>query len=100
MNVAETLDANREDRSLAKPDLIAAVRGRDAVLCLLTDTIDAQGTYACTYGDDEPVTCTRTYTGLGDKTITYAYYPNGSRKSMHLPVAPSGAVSDTASATK
>ncbi len=40
--VASTLDANPEDRSLDKKDLIEAVRGRDAVLCLLTDAIDAE----------------------------------------------------------
>jgi len=38
--VAE-VEINPEDRSLAPEELRAAVAGRDAVLCLLTDTIDA-----------------------------------------------------------
>ena len=34
-------DMNSDDRVLDYDELVAAVRGRDAVLCLLTDTIDA-----------------------------------------------------------
>lgn len=34
-------EMNQEDRVLAPDELRAAVRGRDGVLCLLTDTIDA-----------------------------------------------------------
>lgn len=40
-SVAERVDANPEDRSLSAEELRASVRGRDAVLCLLTDRIDA-----------------------------------------------------------
>jgi len=36
------VDVNPEDRVLSRDELLAAVRGRDAVLCLLTDTIDAE----------------------------------------------------------
>ena len=35
------VDVNPDDRVLTREELLAAVRGRDAVLCLLTDTIDA-----------------------------------------------------------
>jgi glyoxylate reductase len=35
------ISVNPEDRVLSKEELIDQVRGRDAVLCLLTDTIDA-----------------------------------------------------------
>jgi lactate dehydrogenase-like 2-hydroxyacid dehydrogenase len=35
------VERNREDRALARDELLTAVRGRDGVLCLLTDTIDA-----------------------------------------------------------
>jgi glyoxylate reductase len=38
---ADDVDANAEDRSLSPEELRAAVAGRDAVLCLLTDRIDA-----------------------------------------------------------
>jgi glyoxylate reductase len=38
----ERVDVNPEDRVLSRPELLAAVRGRDGVLCLLTDTIDAE----------------------------------------------------------
>ena len=36
------VDVNPDDRVLGRDELLAAVRGRDAVLCLLTDTIDAE----------------------------------------------------------
>src|SRR5262249_3703780 len=35
------LEVNPQDRVLTKSELIRAVAGRDAVLCLLTDTVDA-----------------------------------------------------------
>lgn len=38
---AETLVANPDDRPCSKAELIEAVRGVDAVMCLLTDAIDA-----------------------------------------------------------
>lgn len=34
------VEVNSQDRVLSRPELLAAVRGRDGVLCLLTDTID------------------------------------------------------------
>jgi len=34
------LDVNREDRALTRDELLAGVRGMDALLCLLTDTVD------------------------------------------------------------
>lgn len=37
---ADSLEINADDRSLTPSELRAAVAGRDAVLCLLTDTID------------------------------------------------------------
>ncbi len=40
--VADALEIQPEDRSLAPEDLRGAVAGRDAVLCLLTDAIDAR----------------------------------------------------------
>lgn len=36
------VEVNEEDRVLTKAELISKVKGRDAVLCLLTDTIDAE----------------------------------------------------------
>jgi glyoxylate reductase len=38
---AETVESNPEDRILSSAELRGAVAGRDAVLCLLTDPIDA-----------------------------------------------------------
>ncbi|HEX8204063.1 MAG TPA: D-glycerate dehydrogenase [Isosphaeraceae bacterium] len=38
--VADEVEVNPEDRNLAPEELRAAVAGRDAVLCLLTDAID------------------------------------------------------------
>jgi len=37
----ETVEVNPDDRVLSREELLAAVAGRDGVLCLLTDTIDA-----------------------------------------------------------
>ncbi len=37
-----TVDVNPDDRVLTREELLAAVRGRDGVLCLLTDAIDAE----------------------------------------------------------
>lgn len=36
------VEVNEEERVLSKAELIAKVKGRDAVLCLLTDTIDTE----------------------------------------------------------
>lgn len=36
------VELNPEDRTLTKAELLQKVRGRDALLCLLTDTIDAE----------------------------------------------------------
>lgn len=36
------VEVNPHDRVLTREELLAGVRGRDAVLCLLTDTIDAE----------------------------------------------------------
>lgn len=38
----ETMDLNPEDRVLTREELLEMVKGRDGVLCLLTDTIDAE----------------------------------------------------------
>jgi glyoxylate reductase len=40
--VADRLDLNPDDRSLSRAELLDAVAGCDAVLCLLTDTIDEE----------------------------------------------------------
>ncbi len=37
-----TMEMNVEDRTLNKAELIAGVRGKDGLLCLLTDSIDAE----------------------------------------------------------
>lgn len=36
-----SVEVNPDDRVLSRQELLAAVRGRDAILCLLTDTVDA-----------------------------------------------------------
>lgn len=47
---------------------------------------DASGSYSYSYGNlDELLSATTTYTGLSAKTISYAYYPNGSRQTMTTP---------------
>jgi len=38
----ERMDVNPQDRVLTREELLEGVRGRDGVLCLLTDTIDAE----------------------------------------------------------
>jgi len=38
----DTVDVNPDDRVLSKEELLAGVTGRDGVLCLLTDAIDAE----------------------------------------------------------
>ncbi len=38
----EEVEVNSADRTLTREELLAAVRGRDGVLCLLTDRIDAE----------------------------------------------------------
>ncbi|HPD17613.1 MAG TPA: D-glycerate dehydrogenase [Planctomycetota bacterium] len=40
-DACERVEINPEDRVLTRQELLAAVRGRDGVLCLLTDTVDA-----------------------------------------------------------
>lgn len=40
--VADAIEANLEDRPLTRDELLTAVRGRDAILCQLTDRIDAE----------------------------------------------------------
>ena len=47
---------------------------------------DEQGSESYTYNDlGMPVTQTRTYTGLPAKTLTYSYYPDGSRATLATP---------------
>lgn len=41
VEACRSVEVNPEDRVLTRAELLAAVRGRDAVLCLLTDTVDA-----------------------------------------------------------
>jgi len=41
-DAVETVDVSPHDRVLTRAELLEAVRGRDGVLCLLTDTIDAE----------------------------------------------------------
>jgi glyoxylate reductase len=41
-SVTDRIELNPEDRSLSQDELCAAVAGKDAVLCLLTDKIDAR----------------------------------------------------------
>jgi glyoxylate reductase len=38
----EIIDVNFEDRVLSKDELLRAVKGRDGVLCMLTDRVDAE----------------------------------------------------------
>ena len=42
VEAATTVDVNPHDRVLTRDELLAGVQGRDAVLCLLTDTIDGE----------------------------------------------------------
>ncbi len=47
---------------------------------------DATGSQSYTYGNlDELLSTATTYTGLAAKTISYSYYPNGSRQTMTTP---------------
>lgn len=47
---------------------------------------DGTGSQRYSYGNlDEVLSATATYSGLSAKTISYAYYPNGSRESMTTP---------------
>jgi RHS repeat-associated protein len=47
---------------------------------------DATGSHTYSYGNlDELLSATTTYTGLAAKTISYAYYPNGSRQTITTP---------------
>lgn len=53
----------------------------------LTSATDATGSHSRTFGDlDELISSTTTYTGLAPVTLSYAYYPNGSRQSVTTPV--------------
>jgi YD repeat-containing protein len=48
---------------------------------------DGTGSHGYSYGNlDELLSVTTTYTGLAAKTISYVYYPNGSRQTMTTPV--------------
>jgi len=40
--VCDTVEVNPRDRAMTHEELLAAVRGRDGLLCLLTDTIDRE----------------------------------------------------------
>jgi len=40
-DACERVEINSEDRVLSREELLTAVQGRDGVLCLLTDTVDA-----------------------------------------------------------
>jgi RHS repeat-associated protein len=52
---------------------------------LLSKT-DGEGAYSFTYGDlDELISSTTTYTGVPGATLSYAYWPDGSRKSLTTP---------------
>lgn len=47
---------------------------------------DSTGTHSYSYGNlDELLSVATTYSGLPTKTISYSYYPNGSRQSMTTP---------------
>jgi YD repeat-containing protein len=47
---------------------------------------DGTGSQSYSYGNlDELLSAMTTYTGLSTKTISYFYYPNGSRQSMTTP---------------
>jgi RHS repeat-associated protein len=47
---------------------------------------DSTGTQSYSYGNlDESLSATTTYTGLAAKTISYSYYPDGSRQTMTTP---------------
>ncbi len=49
---------------------------------------DGTGNQSFAYDDlDDPLSVTTTYTGLAAKTVSYRYYPNGSRQSMTTPVS-------------
>ncbi|MBE7559469.1 D-glycerate dehydrogenase [bacterium] len=64
------VEVNPDDRVLTQDELLAKVKGRDAVLCLLTDTIDAAvceaaagckifGNYAVGFNNIDVPACTR-----------------------------------------
>ena len=42
LDACARVDVNPEDRVLTRPELLDAVTGRDGILCLLTDAIDAE----------------------------------------------------------
>jgi RHS repeat-associated protein len=50
---------------------------------------DSSGSHGYSYGNlNELLSVSTTYTGLSAKTISYSYYPNGSRESMATPAGP------------
>ncbi|MBI4551040.1 MAG: D-glycerate dehydrogenase [Candidatus Latescibacteria bacterium] len=66
----EVVEVNPHDRTLTRPELLDAVRGRDGLLCLLTDTIDEEvlaaaagikgiANYAVGYNNIDVATATR-----------------------------------------
>ena len=55
-----------------------------------TGITDGTGSQSISYDDlDKPTSVTTTYTGLAAKTLTYGYYPDGSRQTLTLPDATS-----------
>lgn len=51
----------------------------------VTHMTDSTGAVDYTYDDNDLIlTATTTYTGLAPKTVTYTYYPDGSRESMRI----------------
>jgi RHS repeat-associated protein len=59
----------------------------DATYGRLTGRTDITGTQTYAYGDlDEITSVTTTYTSLPAQTLSYAYFPDGSRSSMTTPV--------------
>ena len=68
-NAGHDVEVNPDDRVLDQPELLAKVKGRDAVLCLLTDKIDAEvcqaakgckifGNYAVGFNNVDVPACT------------------------------------------
>jgi RHS repeat-associated protein len=52
----------------------------------LSGMTDSTGSHSYVYGNvDELLSATTTYTGIAGKTISYFYYPDGSRESMTTP---------------
>lgn len=52
----------------------------------MTSITDGTGTASATFDDmDHVLTTSRTYSGVPTQTVTYAYYPNGSRQTLTCP---------------